>query len=190
MRGLLLGLLLAIPAAWAAGDAQRRDAQRCDAQGGGVRIGAMRNDARWVEVGGHIRSWHSSPERCASWADGWDGPGYYYRRCRDQTHGLLVRWGGDGRWSWTAGTYRNSIDRPTVYVGAVRELARRGPLGIEVAAVAATGYRYRVVPLVAPTLRVELGRGWAVSLLAMPRAGKVSETAVAHVTVSRRFGGE
>ncbi|MCX8016504.1 MAG: hypothetical protein N2690_01180 [Rhodocyclaceae bacterium] len=150
----------------------------------------MRNDARWLEVGVHLRSWHSQPDRCSSWADGWAGPGYYYRRCRDDTKGLLVRWGGDGRWSWTAGAYRNSIDRPTVYLGAVREVVRRGPISLDLAAVAATGYRWRVVPMVAPTMRVELGRGWAVSVLAMPAVGKVSETAVVHVAISRRMGRE
>jgi hypothetical protein len=93
MRGLLLGLLLVAPAVGRAGDVPR-------------------HEARWWEVGVHLRSWHSRPDRCASWADGWAGPGYYY-----------------------------------------------------------------------------LGQGWAASVVAMPPAGKASETAVVHVTLSRRLGG-
>lgn len=141
-----------------------------------------------VELGLHLRSWHASPSRCVSrdpalYDDGWF---HYYVACQDRTPGAFVRIGDGRRWDFVAGYYQNSIGAPTWHAGAVRHLLQRGPFALEIAIAGATGYpRARVVPLVMPALRVELGHGWAATVGWMPKLGHLSESAVAHLTVSR-----
>lgn len=72
-----------------------------------------------------------------------------------ETHpGAGVLWRPGGTWEYTAGFYRNSLDRTTVYAGAVwRGL---GPCGVLLGA--ATGYEgLPVVPLALPTCGAQWG---------------------------------
>ena len=52
----------------------------------------------------------------------------------------------------TAGFYRNSIDRDSVYVGYTAERFI-GPVGFAVTAGAITGYRHDVLPLLVPSIK-------------------------------------
>ena len=66
---------------------------------------------------------------------------------RESNPGLGVRV-DSGRWTgWLAGTYRNSLDRQSVYVGREWLWPLAGPLSIGGILVGATGYRSPVVPV-------------------------------------------
>lgn len=71
-----------------------------------------------------------------------------------------------GPWSgWSAGAYRNSLCRTSVYLAKEWQWQVAGPLHVGVIAGAVTGYRYPVVPAVLPELVVRFGRVEAAVLL-------------------------
>lgn len=76
----------------------------------------------------------------------------------ENNYGIGIRI-DDGRWSgWAIGTYRNSIDRQSVYIGREWTWHVAGPVHIGALAGAATGYRTPIMPLALPELVVRFKR--------------------------------
>lgn len=80
-------------------------------------------------------------------------PGYH-----EANHGIGVRIDTGALAGWSAGTYRNSLDRQTVYVAREWLHQVAGPLHVGVVAGLATGYRWAVVPAVLPEVVLRLDR--------------------------------
>lgn len=124
-------------------------------------------------IGVHLGSVHSSPDACRA------GSG---RPCNDANPGAYLRSG-----PWVVGGYHNSVSRPTVYAGRSWPLASLGPLSLDVAALAATGYpAAAVVPLVTPTAAWRVADRASVRLSYLPRLGRWNETHVLHLSVEIR----
>jgi hypothetical protein len=58
----------------------------------------------------------------------------------------------------TVGVYRNSLYRTSVYVSKEFDVASRGPFTVGYGVGLATGYKYAVIPLAYPTVRVKFDR--------------------------------
>lgn len=69
------------------------------------------------------------------------------------------------------GTFRNSLDRQSAYLGRSWERCR-GPVCAGAGVVAVTGYRSG--PVVAPLPLISIGNGTRVALTAMPSVGGMS----------------
>lgn len=125
--------------------------------------------------GFHLVSWHSHMDACPSDFGA-------TARCNNSNPGLYAI-----KDRWVAGAYHNSVRKTTVYVGRRWPILKKGPLEVDVAAVAATGYPVaKVVPIVTPTVALQLGDRAAVRLLAMPKAGKWNRTHVLHLSFEIR----
>ncbi len=76
----------------------------------------------------------------------------------ERNHGIGIRI-DEGEWAgWAVGTYRNSIDRQSVYVWREWLWTLAGPLHVGVLAGAATGYRAPIMPIALPELVVRFNR--------------------------------
>lgn len=115
-------------------------------------------------IGLHLGSVHSTP----GWCD--YNPGVYMRT----DTGL------------TLGAYRNSECRSSAYAGWTWE-ARRGKLAAAITAGAVTGYAARpVLPLLVPSLAVDVADKTALRLTYIPKIEKAGAHAL-HLSVERRF---
>lgn len=120
--------------------------------------------AHATTLGLHLASVHSTP----GWCD--FNPGLYLRT----DAGL------------TLGAYRNSECRASVYAGWTWE-ARRGRWAAAVTAGAVTGYTSRpVLPLLVPSLAVDVADKTALRLTYIPKTEKAGAHAL-HLSVERRF---
>lgn len=80
-------------------------------------------------------------------------PGYH-----ESNHGIGIRI-DSGDWAgYAIGTYRNSLDRQTVYVAKEWQWHVAGPLSVGVIAGGATGYRFAITPAVLPEVVLRVGR--------------------------------
>lgn len=79
---------------------------------------------------------------------------------------------------FTAGTYYNSIRNQSVYAGYTWDYGR-----FRLTAGVVTGYRYKVAPMLAPSIK--LGHGF--SLLYLPRIGKLNDSHVFHIIWEKRL---
>lgn len=128
-----------------------------------------------VEVGAHLASWHSNRTACAS---------RWLKKCQQANPGLWVETAG----GWVFGGYANSLERTTYYAGRSFWRAERGRFSVELVGVLATGYDAApIVPLVTPVGRVEIGRGYGLTVGYLPRIGKANPTHVFHFGISRRL---
>lgn len=82
---------------------------------------------------------------------------------------------------WTAGAYRNSYRRPSLYLGHTLSW---GPASLFLGAV--TGYHKPVLPLVAPSLAGPSYEGWRPRLTLIPRF-KENRTTVLHLSVEKEL---
>lgn len=98
-------------------------------------------------VGVHVGSWHSEP--------GFNNtnPGLYLRTV-------------DG---WTAGAYRNSISRTSVYAGWTDGTELASGVRAEVTVGGITGYRIPLLPMAVPSVRFALGEHLGARLILIPR---------------------
>lgn len=86
---------------------------------------------------------------------------------RERNPGIGIRIDG-GAWAgWAIGTYRNSLDRQSVYVAREWLHPVAGPLHVGVLAAVATGYRWAAMPAVMPEL-VLRGRRLELALVVQP----------------------
>ena len=92
--------------------------------------------------------------------------------------GLYVRTDG----GWTAGAYRNSLNRTSAYAGYTMEWGR-----LAVTGGAVTGYAEKVQPLLVPSMKVATLGGVSARVAFIPRVEKRIESHVLHLSLE--FGG-
>ncbi len=78
----------------------------------------------------------------------------------EENPGLGLRL-GRGNWYGALGFYKNSLRRDSVYVGAGKTLARRGPVALNLNGGLVSGYDLPVAPFLIPELALHLGRAQA-----------------------------
>ncbi len=108
-------------------------------------------------IGLHIASQHFPAKRYNN-----SNPGIYYRT--DE--------------GWTAGTYRNSIRRQSVYAGYTWKFGR-----LDVTTAAVTGYQDTLQPLLVPSLSLFTYKGVTPRLAYIPRVEKKIGSHVLHLMV-------
>lgn len=133
---------------------------------------ALADDLIVERVGVHLASWHSKP--------GYNNanPGMYVRL----SNGLVM------------GAYRNSLEKTSVYVGAHFDVALSEHAIAGLTAGVVNGYpgnKWRigrdVVPLLVPSLALDVGRGVFARISLIPNAGGVNGTSVVHVSLEKKF---
>lgn len=77
---------------------------------------------------------------------------------REANTGIGVRLDSGPLQGWAAGTYRNSLDRQSVFVAREWQRQVAGPLYVGAIAGVATGYRWALAPIVMPELVLHVGR--------------------------------
>jgi hypothetical protein len=120
----------------------------------------------------HIASYHTSRDE----------------NLNERNYGLGLRMPIRERVFATAGFYRNSLDRESVYLGAGWWLLEKGPMSLRVLVGAVTGYQVAVAPVVIPEAAIG-ARAWRVAFSYVPEI-KLDEGGVNHVftfSVIRRF---
>lgn len=119
-------------------------------------------------------SWHSRPSACVA-ASG--------APCRGANPGLLL----ETEKGWLVGGFRNSLGRPSAAAGRRWALAQGERAGLDFVALAATGYAAApVVPVAGLAGRFRVASRVELFVLAIPPAGKLSDTAV--VAAGARIG--
>jgi hypothetical protein len=105
------------------------------------------HSADWLVI--TMSSYHAEPDR-----------GY-----NEKNWGLGLEHDLTDNWRVSAGTYRNSLRRQTIYVGAVYHPLRIGPVHVGMAVMAGTGYApgNRLRAVVFPTLSYEAAT-WGLNL--------------------------
>ena len=92
----------------------------------------------------------------------------------------------DGDWSLAAGTYFNSILKPSVYAGAVWQPVRLGPVRAGLYGGGVTGYRDEVSPFLALALSAPLSKTIDAHLIAVPKVEGIT-SAFAALSFSVKF---
>lgn len=111
-------------------------------------------------------SWHSRPSACVASSGA---------PCRGANPGLLL----ETEKGWIVGGFRNSLGRGSAAAGRRWALAQGERAGLDFVALAATGYAAApVVPVVGLAGRWRVAHRAEVFALAIPPAGKISDTAV------------
>jgi len=118
-------------------------------------------------VGLHLVSHHFEPRQRGEW--------------NDKNQGVYLAWAG----GLVVGTYHNSENARSVYVGQVWETARWGGAALDLTLGAVTGYGRPVAPLAAVGVNYQLGQAKARISFA-PKAAKTG-SAVAHLTIEYSF---
>lgn len=95
------------------------------------------------------------------------------RKYNERNYGAGITWIG-GRHGVSAGGYRNSLDRPSAYLGYVYQSARFRRFSAGVDAGVVTGYRAVVSPMLAPRLDIHAGKRITVKIRYMPAIGGIT----------------
>lgn len=112
-------------------------------------------------IGLHLASHHAPAKTYNN-----TNPGIYYRTAE----------------GWTAGVYRNSLSKTSVYAGYTWKF---GALDVTTAGV--TGYFHKVQPLLVPSLSLFTWQGITPRLAYIPRVEKKIGSHVVHLMVEREF---
>jgi hypothetical protein len=101
------------------------------------------------------------------------------RSYNERNYGIGVQRQVADDWSVSAGVYRNSLDRTTVYVGGTWTPIAFGSFRAGVFGGLATGYDYAVVPFGGPMLEARIGRVMAQAVVIPPVGEKAPSTVLA-----------